>query len=203
MLDRPDLPTIATAASQAIATLAFLGPPPLVEGEKEAAYDELLARISGALKPADILEDIWIRDVVDLTWDVFRLRRLKANMIAYCTNEGVAAAMQRLGSGNVVELIRQWTAHDEGARQAVARTLASAGLTVETAGTRSLAFWIADLERIERMIASAEGRRHAALRELDRHRATLAQTLRRAVADVEDAEFKVIAPEPPAQEAAA
>ncbi len=203
MLDRPDLPTIATAASQAVATLAFLGPPPLVEGEKEAAYDELLARISGALKPADILEDIWIRDVVDLTWDVFRLRRLKANMIAYCTNEGVAAAMQRLGSGNVVELIRQWTAHDEGARQAVARTLASAGLTVETAGTRSLAFWIADLERIERMISSAEGRRHAALRELDRHRATLAQTLRRAVADVEDAEFKVITPEAPAQEAAA
>lgn len=53
------------------------------------------------------------------------------------------------------------------------------------------------------MITSAEGRRHAALRELERHRETLARSLRRAVTDVEDAEYKVIAPEPPAQEAAA
>jgi hypothetical protein len=202
MLNRPVLPTVA-APSQPVATLAFLGPPPLVEGEQGAAYDELFARVSGALQPKDILEEIWIRDVVDLVWDVLRLRRVKANLLSYCTNEGVAAAMQRLGTGNVVELIREWTMHDAPARQAVAATLASAGLTVETAGTRSLAFWITDLERIERMIASAEARRHAALRELERHRATLAQSLRRAVAEVEDAEFKVITPDGSAQEAGA
>ena len=36
---------------------AWLGPPPLFEGEDTAAYDELLARISGAMKPADIFEE--------------------------------------------------------------------------------------------------------------------------------------------------
>jgi len=203
MLDRPDLPTISTNSSQPLATLAFLGPPPLIEGEREAAYDELLARISGALRPADILEDIWIRDVVDLVWDVFRLRRLKANLIASCTGEGVANALDRLKTANATEVVRQWTAHDEAARQTVEAALAAAGQTVEGVSARTLAVWIADLEKLERMITSAEGRRHAALRELDRHRATLAQTLRRAVADVEDAEFRVIAPEQPAPGAAA
>jgi hypothetical protein len=41
------------------ARLDIFGPPPLIEGEDAAAYDELLVRISAAVKPADILEDIW------------------------------------------------------------------------------------------------------------------------------------------------
>jgi hypothetical protein len=127
MLDRPDLPTIPAAASQAVATLAFLGPPPLLEGEREAAYSELLARISGALHPGDILEDIWIRDIVDLTWDVFRLRRLKATLIASCTGEGVKNALDRLKVANFAELVQQWTARDAAAREKVETVLARAG----------------------------------------------------------------------------
>ena len=46
--------------------LTLLGPPPLIEGEDAAAYGELLNRISAAVKPEDILEEIWVRDVVDL-----------------------------------------------------------------------------------------------------------------------------------------
>jgi hypothetical protein len=155
------------------------------------------------LHPGDILEDLWIRDIVDLTWDVFRLRRLKASLIASCTGEGVKNALDRLKTPNFAELVQQWTAGDTAAREKVATVLALAGQTVESVSARTLAVWVGDLERLERMITSAEGRRHAALRELERHRETLARSLRRAVADVEDAEDKVIAPEPPAQEAAA
>ena len=43
------------------ADLAFFAPPPLIEGEDTGAYDDLLARISGAIKPSDILEEIWVR----------------------------------------------------------------------------------------------------------------------------------------------
>jgi hypothetical protein len=50
-------------------------------------------------------------------------------------------------------------------------------------------------ERIDRMVMSAEVHRSAVLRELDRHCASFAQRLRRAVESVEDAEFKLIAPE--------
>src|SRR5712692_4619303 len=155
MLERSELPTISTGSSPPPATLAFLGPPPLVEGEQATAYDELLARISGALKPADILEEIWIRDVVDLVWDVFRLRRLKANLMTSCTDTGVTAELQRLLTGGSTEVVRQWMARDQAARKTVETTLASAGLTIAAVATRSLAVWLGDLERIERMITSA------------------------------------------------
>jgi hypothetical protein len=78
------------------ADLAFFAPPPLIEGEDTAAYDDLLARISGAIKPSDILEEIWVRDVVDLTWDAFRLRRLKAKLLTATAHEGMAATLRPL-----------------------------------------------------------------------------------------------------------
>jgi hypothetical protein len=42
------------------------------------------------------------------------------------------------------------------------------------------------------MIMSAEARRNAVLREVDRHRASVAQTLRQAANDVEDAQFEEV-----------
>ena len=64
-------------STDAAPTSSLFGPPPLLEGEDPSAYDELLARISGAVKPADVLEEIWVSDVVNLTWEIFRWRRLK------------------------------------------------------------------------------------------------------------------------------
>ena len=42
------------------------------------------------------------------------------------------------------------------------------------------------------MIASAEARRNAVLREIERHRATLGQELRRMMTDAQHAELEVI-----------
>ena len=81
MIEAPQLPSNPANPPPATATtMPWLPPPPLIEGENAAAYDDLLARISGTLKPADILEEIWVRDVVDLVWDAFRLRRFKAHL---------------------------------------------------------------------------------------------------------------------------
>jgi hypothetical protein len=60
--------------------------------------------------------------------------------------------------------------------------------------TAALALKIDKMERIDRMITGAEARRNVALREIDRHRATLAAALRQAADEVLDAEFKEIPP---------
>jgi hypothetical protein len=57
--------------------LALFGPPLLLEGEDAAAYDQLLARICEAIKPVDIIDEMFIADVVSLEWEVLRWRRLK------------------------------------------------------------------------------------------------------------------------------
>jgi len=72
-----DLPIPSGGPNQL--TAAFAGPPPLIAGERSAGYDELLARVCETLQPSDVLEHIWVRDIVDLVWEVYRLRRLKAD----------------------------------------------------------------------------------------------------------------------------
>ena len=76
--------------------LAWLGPPPLFEGEDTAAYDELLARISGAVKPTDIIEEIWVGDIVDLVWEAVRLRRLKASLMTATAHKGLEEILKPL-----------------------------------------------------------------------------------------------------------
>ena len=51
---------------------------------------------------------------------------------------------------------------------------------------------IDQIERFDRLIAIAETRRNASLREIDRRRAALGAALRRTVQEAEDAEFEVI-----------
>ena len=76
--------------------MALFGPAPLFEGEDTTAYDELLARISGAVKPADIFKEIWVRDIVDLVWEALRLRRLKANLMTATAYGGLQQILKLL-----------------------------------------------------------------------------------------------------------
>jgi hypothetical protein len=77
------------AASVAPEQLSCLGPAPLLDGEGPADYADLLTRVLAAVKPADILEQIFVRDVVDLTWEELRLRRLKAALLEYSQYKGI------------------------------------------------------------------------------------------------------------------
>jgi hypothetical protein len=61
--------------------LAVFGPPLLLEGEDVAAYDELLARVCAAVKPVDIIDEMFIADIVALEWEVLRWRRLKSTLM--------------------------------------------------------------------------------------------------------------------------
>jgi hypothetical protein len=59
----------------------LFGQPQILEGEDAAAYDELLARICNAIKAVDIIEEMFIADVVSLEWQVLRWRRLMLSLI--------------------------------------------------------------------------------------------------------------------------
>jgi hypothetical protein len=189
----PKFSTIPASLPERVGRLALFGPPPLLEGEDTAAYDELLARISGAVKPADIFEEIWVRDIVDLVWEAFRLRRLKANLMTTVAHHGLRKILEPLMDWTEAhELAKAWAARDQSAIKRVDKLLASAGLTMDAVMAQTLSSSLDDIERIDRMIATAEMRRNAILREVDRHRTTWGQELRRAAQQAEDAEFKLI-----------
>lgn len=72
------------------------GPRPLIYGEDQAAYDDLLVQVWKTVNPADVLEEIWVRDVVDLTWEIFRCRWIKTNLIDLQTRERLIELLKGL-----------------------------------------------------------------------------------------------------------
>jgi hypothetical protein len=171
------------------------GPAPLIPGENAADYNELLARISGLVKPADILEEIWVREIVDLAWEAFRLRRQKATLMTANAYRGVEKVLRFLDSGFSIksfDLAKAWRARDRGAIEEVDELLASAGLSMDEVMAETLALVLDHVERIDHMIERLELRRNGTLHEVDRHREALGRDLRWAAQQVEDGELRAI-----------
>jgi hypothetical protein len=171
----------------------FFGSPPLTALDDPSAYVALLARVQGIICPKDVIEEIYMRDVVDLVWESLRLRRLKVALLDARAHSGVKAVLTPLiGSALAHELAFRASRSDPEARRKVVEHLASAGLSLEAASAETLCQNLDAIERIDRMISSAEARRANMLREIERHRGTLAAALRRATEEPEDAEFREV-----------
>ena len=52
------------STSKAVSRHSLFGPPPVLDGEDPAAYDELFGRVSAAVKPIDVIDEMLIDDVV-------------------------------------------------------------------------------------------------------------------------------------------
>jgi hypothetical protein len=106
--------------------------------------------------------------------------------------------LRRAQTRKAEELAEEFARHEPGAVKLIRELLAGASTSLEELITKNLC-QEDDLDYIERMdhlTAIAEGRRNASLREIDRRRAILGETLRRSVQEIEADEFKVIETRP-------
>jgi hypothetical protein len=205
----------STNRRQSAERFSCFGPAPLIEGEDAAAYDELLTKASCAVKPRDIIEDMWVRDVVVLEWEARRFRRLITKLV----NDAVKKEVHRLldeelredqdGNTEAIEdsssepvwtaadeLFEKWTLRDDRAIKEVEKLLASRGKTMDGIVAEVLLDNLDEIERIDLLIMTFESRRNAVLREVDRHRAAFGQDLRRAADQVEEPRCKLIEQRP-------
>jgi hypothetical protein len=175
-----------------------IAPAPLLHGERQADYDNLVSRIVAVAKPLDAIEEFLARDVIDLTWEILRLRRLKAALLRASTGRGVRKVLESLGYGEdqpfgfAREVAARWAAAEKETRKEVQRVLDKAQLTMDDVMAKTLDSEIGSFERFDRMLASAEARRNSALREIDRHREALGAQMRKAYDEVQDAEFREV-----------
>ena len=98
-------------------------------------------QIVRAAKPRDTIEEFLIRDVVDLTWEVLRLRRVKAALLRASLHTGVSEFLGSLGYHRNFgrdELTEKWAGGDKGTRQEVDSLLTKAGLTIDEATALTL-----------------------------------------------------------------
>ncbi len=173
-----------------------ISPAPLLPGEAAADYVGVAERIVAVAQPTDAIEEFLTRDVIDLTWEILRLRRLKVGLLRASMGDGVRKVIQRITSDERMDifatqnLAANWAGGDKSAQKEVASALQKAQLTMQDVIGETLAIKIDYFERIDRMLASSEARRNSALREIDRHREALGAAVRRAVDKVEDVQFR-------------
>ncbi|MFN3350027.1 hypothetical protein [Pseudorhodoplanes sp.] len=170
----------------------LLGAPPLFKGEDRKAYHALQDQVRNLVKPVDLIEQFWIRDVVDLIWEIGRLRRLKAKLMSASAHKGLHEILKPITGYDADDLVEGWAAGDRTVVKKVNGLLAKAQIDTEAIMAQTLLVEIDPIERIERMIAGAESRLSAVLREIDRRRDQVAARLRHAVAAIEDAEFQEV-----------
>jgi len=188
---------MATSAAKKQAkasTSHLLGPPLLIGGEDAAAFEALLARVTAGVKPADAIEEIWVRDIVELVWDMARLRRLKTSLLQVAAPDGLRRVLIPLVDRQEANRLSEaWGKQDAEAKAEVEKLLAKANCTADAITAETLTLKLDHVERFERLIAAAEARLAGALRELDRRRAVLARALKEAADDIVDAEFEDVA----------
>ena len=100
--------------SDGVNRVITVAPAPLLPGEKQADYADVAVRVVRAAKPRDAIEEFLIRDVIDLTWEILRLRRVKSGLLKASMNAGVGEILKGLGHGPRSALCRtpQVSSHD-------------------------------------------------------------------------------------------
>lgn len=177
-------------ASTALLLGDVLGPPALLHGEDRGAYDALHAKITGYVEPKDIIETMFVRDIIDLQWELLRWKRLKAALM----NSEQATVLRDMlipfaTTVNMNLLTEEWLKQDPQTIAALKEVLASKGVRMEAIEGKVLMRRLDHVERIDERAALAESRRNRALHELGQHREKFAKLMRAAIKDVEDAEF--------------
>ena len=162
----------------------LLGPPPLLPNESRADYEGLKARLKAKIAPRDVLEEIWLRDILDLQWEVLRMRRLKALLLSNNSPAGLVSLLYRRVPHNAKQtLVESWGRGDKEAIKEIAQILKHRGLSMDDVDAHTLLKTLEPLERIDRMITQAEGRRNNALREIEKSRDSTARRLQAAVSE--------------------
>ncbi|TXN03428.1 hypothetical protein FV222_08560 [Methylobacterium sp. WL103] len=175
---------------------------PLLPNEDAGQYDTLLRTIIAQVKPADVIEAIWVKDIVDLIWEAKRFRRWRGQILTQTRLQAVTSLiLPVLEAQNhspfepeaerrreAETLAMGWLNGSADETSATEKLLRTRGLTPMDVTAHTFQLKLPDIERIERMITAADQRRDTLLREIERKRMSLSQQLRAASAEVIDVE---------------
>jgi len=168
--------------------VTIFGSPPILPGEDAHAYEELATRVCRAVKPTSIIEEILIKDIIDLTWEILRLRKLKAEFLS-AKVPSVLKDIIKTSEDDARAMFQKWV---RGWNRELDAYLKHHNSTIDGVYSTALISNIINIQRLDESIMLLERRRNSVFHEIDRHRTTWSRTLRDNVGKIEDAEFKEI-----------
>jgi hypothetical protein len=164
--------------------------PPLVGNEQLESYNAVFSILATAVKPADAIQWMYFDDVVNSTWEIQRVRKIKAAYINLLLKKAATASFA-------------WTRADLERERLLAKDILNGDLKMEEVNLRpqpkpedpatllakAYLLGLDDIEAFDKQIALFEARRNNALRELAWHCETTARKLDKASRDIIDGEF--------------
>ena len=160
---------------------------PLYAGESHEAYRDLLERIREALSVEDFIDELLAKDVADISWEILRLRRLKADYLFAPITQKKFELLKKLGHSDekVVELLRQGSDGD------LDFTLSMAGRPRVSMEAETVVDKAYGLSQFDSMIATCERRRDALLGEFERRHDSRARRSKDQVIDIAKGDYEV------------
>jgi hypothetical protein len=169
-------------ANTNLARSAILPTLPLLITESESEFDRIREALEQDIRPRGIIEQIYVADISHLVWEILRLRRCKAGIINSAFHDALKKTLRLILGipGNILresELARGWFL-DPDAKKQIVELLHEFQLDETAVEAEAIRRSAADLERIDRLLASAEARRDKALVCIAQYRGDFGELLR-------------------------
>ncbi len=164
--------------------------PPLLDGEDPKAYWAFFSLIVQEKRPSDAIQWLWVRDIVNFTWEHDRLLRLKPALLEAGRKAAVTKLLAPVGQAPADDMKCNFAwdkARDYADKWAKAKTrnqaeahLNKQGLNTDSIYAVSFSMQVEKFEAIERMSAALEIRRNTTLHEIEDRQQALRHALRQA-----------------------
>src|SRR5262245_10893395 len=177
--------------------LALLPKLPLLITESADEFDALRDAFDQEIKPRGIIEQMYVRDICAIVWEIQRLRRCKVVIINAAFRSALEHLLEQLlrqpgqyaydvedeeedeeeDEDKAQALAQSWFT-DQEAKKQVSEILAGFDLDESAIEAEAIRRSSSDLELLDRMLTSLESRRNKALGCVAEYRASLAHQLR-------------------------
>ena len=176
----------------------IFGHPPVLSTENRQAYDELMTQLVLDWKPRKITEWMFVRDITDISWEIFRHGRAIANLFAISFKTALGAVLTDVlpeegckpwvDRYDAVEGLAQAWFDGPQEQEKVKAQLAKYGLSPEAIVAQSYALRRDELDKLHRLLAVAEARRIGITRNFNEYRA-MSSLGQKPVVEVEQVEL--------------
>jgi len=165
---------------------------PLLPEENAQQYEALLRSILQQIVPADVIEALWVKNIIDFIWEANQIRRWRRQILIQAqlqvTEDLICPDLRRAIPRDSDQLTAP-TADDlaggcmAGSKKKGQVILQQRGFTAENVTAHGFLLNLPSIELIDRLASLADQRRDALLREIERKRAGLGRPTRKVATD--------------------
>src|SRR6516225_11387118 len=153
----------------------IFGHPPVLSTENRQAYDALMTQLALEWNPRNIIGWMFVRDITDISWEIFRHRRAIANLFAISFKTALRAVLNdvlpEFDRYHTVQGLAQAWFEGPQEQEKVKSELAKYGLTAEAIVAQTYVLRRDEFDKLHRLLAVAEARRIGTIRNFNEYRA--------------------------------